>query len=149
MALLVAGMAAVMIAIPASLAQGQRAGSKTLVRTWSIRWPARAHQSRYSVLPFQEPSGIVRRGHIYVNGFQVDTTFSRSADFIVACAHRDPAFASGTLHRATGAIYALVVLTTGGCIPPGPSVAGTRTGVKAIITYTRIGNERPGGSLDA
>ncbi len=81
-----------------------------------------------------EPLAGARSGHIYVNGFQIDTSFARSADLIVACAHRDPALASGTLHRAAGTIYALVVLTSGGCTPPGPSVAGTLTRVKVVLT---------------
>jgi hypothetical protein len=84
-----------------------------------------------------EPLAGARSGHIYVNGFQIDGTFPNSADNIVACAHRDPAFASGTLHRAAGTIYALVVLTSGGCTPPGPSVAGTLTRVKVVLTLYR------------
>jgi hypothetical protein len=118
--------------IPAPLAS-QRASVKTVTRTWTVRWPARAHQSRYWVLTMPEPSRGARSGHIYVNGFAIDSTFARSADNIVACAHRDPAFASGTLHRATGTIYALVVLTSGGCVPPGPAVAGTLTRVKVVL----------------
>jgi hypothetical protein len=82
----------------------------------------------------REPSAGARSGHIYINGFRVDTSFTRSADYIVACAHRDPAFASGVLHRSYGTIYALVVLTSGGCTPPGPAVAGTLTRIKVVLT---------------
>jgi len=130
---LVLMMASATLSIPASLAQGDRMGARTVVRTWLVRWPAK-HRSRYWVLQMPEPLAGARSGHIYINGFQVDTSFTKSADFIVACAHRDPAFASGTLHLAAGTIYTLVVLTSGGCTPPGASVAGTLTRVKVVLT---------------
>jgi hypothetical protein len=119
-------------AIPTSVAARDRAQTKTITRTWFVRWPA-PNRSRYWVLQMPEPLNGARSGHIYINGFQIDTTFARSTDYIVACAHRGPAFASGTLHRATGTIYALVVLTGGDCLPPGPSVAGTLTRVKVVL----------------
>jgi hypothetical protein len=132
--LLIAVVASATLLIPASLAQGKRQRARTVVRTWTVRWPAR-HRSRYWVLQMPEPLAGARSGHIYVNGFQVDApTFAKSTDNIVACAHRDPAFASGTLHRAFGTIYALVILTSGGCVQPGPSVAGTLTRVKVVLT---------------
>jgi hypothetical protein len=135
----IVSMAAVVVSgtvlsISSASAHGRREATKVVVHTWRIRWPAK-HRSRYWVLQMPEPAAGARSGHIYVNGFQVDApTFARSADNIVACAHRDPAFASGTLHRAVGTIYALVVLTSGGCVPPGPSVAGTVTKVKVSLT---------------
>jgi hypothetical protein len=86
------------------------------------------------VLSFPEPFGAIQNGRIYVNGSRVNSRFPGS-DWIVACAHRGPAFASGTLHRATGSVYALIVLTTGEC-GGGPSVAGTLARVKVVITYT-------------
>jgi len=130
---LVAIIAAVLVSIPAAHAQQTRRSTKTIVRTWSVRWPATTNRSRYWVLPFPEPSGAIERGRIYVNGSRGDTRFP-GYDFIVACAHRVPAFASGTLHLATGTIYAFVVLTTGECVG-GPSVAGKLARVKVVVTY--------------
>lgn len=131
---LAAIVVAVAVSIPAAHAH-RASSSKTIVRTWYVRWPASANRSRYRVLTLKEPFGFVRSGHVYVNGFRVDSSFLRPSDWIVACAHRGPAFASATLHRANGTIYALVVLTTGECAS-GPSVAGKLARVKVVITYT-------------
>jgi hypothetical protein len=124
----------VAVSIPA--AQAHRAiGSKTVSRTSYVRWPAVPGRSRYSVLRFTEPNGNIRRGDVYVNGSRVTSPFPSPYDYIVACAHRVPAFASGTLLRATGSVYALVVLTTGECVD-GPKVAGMLQRVKVVVTYT-------------
>jgi hypothetical protein len=132
--LALAAMVAV-VAVSISTAKAEQASSsKTIVRTWSLRWPATPDRSRYRVLSVPEPIGTIQRGLIYVNGSRVNSRFPGS-DWIVACAHRGPAFASGTLHRPTGTVYALVVLTTGECLG-GPSVAGTLARVKVVITYT-------------
>jgi hypothetical protein len=108
-------------------------GSVCGLEQWWVRWPAGSGRSRYYVLTMPEPSRGARSGRIYVNGYDIDTSFSRPYDDIVACAHRGPSFASGTLHRATGNIYALVVLTTGDCVPPGPSVAGKLQQVNVVL----------------
>ena len=125
-------LAAVALSIPTASAD-RGAGVKKVTRTWFLRWPAVAHRSRYWVLQLPEPHGSVKRGFIYLNGSKISTTFP-GFDFIVACAAREPAYASGTLHRAVGRIYALVVLTTGGC-SPGPSVAGKLARVKVVVRY--------------
>jgi hypothetical protein len=130
----VALLAGVAVSIPAAHAQ-RATGSKTLVRTWYVRWPTVDH-SRSWVLKFQEPFGVLKSGHIYVGGYSVDlrANFPEATDWIVACAHRGPAFASGTLHAAAGSIYALVVLSSGECAG-GPKVAGTLQRVKVSVTY--------------
>ena len=53
-------------------------------------------------------------------------------DFIVACAHRGPSFASQTTLVAGDVLYLLLVLKTGSC-SPGPSVAGTAVPVTVFI----------------
>jgi hypothetical protein len=131
--MLLAFVGAVVLTIPAAHAQ-RSSQAKKIVRSSSVRWPKIPGRSRYSVIPFTAPTGIIQRGDIYVNRFRVNSSFKNPSDWIVACAHRGPAFASGTLHHATGTIYALIVLTTGQCFGGDP-VAGTLARAKVVVTY--------------
>jgi hypothetical protein len=109
----------------------ESAATRTVVRTFVLRWPAKPGQAASFVRRVPEPSGHVKRVRVFVNGNEVGP---EPSDYIVACAHRAPSFASKAWLGEGSWIYVLIVLETGDCVD-GPTVAGRPVAARVAITY--------------
>jgi hypothetical protein len=103
---------------------------RTLEFSFLARWPATfgaqgSYVRRYNLRAFG-----VQKVRVFVGDVEVG---KEPGDYIVACAHRGPSFASQTWLSAGNFLYLLLVLETGRC-SPGPSVAGKSVPVTIFVT---------------
>lgn len=105
--------------------------TRTIVRTFVLRWPAQPAQLASFVRRIPAPSGQLKRVRVFVNGHEVGP---EPSDYIVACVHRGPSFASKAWLGEGSWINLLIVLETGECVD-GPTVAGRPVAGRVVISY--------------
>lgn len=94
------------------------------------RWPGTEGAQRSYLKQYRLSGSGVPKVRVFVGDAEVG---KEPADYIVACAHRGPSFASQISLVEGGVLYLLLVLEMGSC-SPGPSVAGTAVPVTVFIT---------------
>jgi hypothetical protein len=133
---LVAVVAAAVAALTVLFAVGAAFGGTGAVHarkyqvSFLARWPGTQGAQRTYLKQYRVSSAGVPRVRVFVGDAEVGKP---PGDYIVACAHRGPSFASQTTLVAGDVLYLLLVLETGSC-SPGPSVAGAAVPVTVFIT---------------
>lgn len=117
-------------ALAAALAATASAG--TITRTFVLRWPLRNGQQTAFTKAIPVGSATVKSvSVVFPGGARVDQ--DPEFDYIVACAHRDPAFAKLAWLQESSTLWLTIVLEMGGC-HPGPTVGGHYARVTVTVT---------------